>query len=399
MGKLFSLFPRLYILFKIKTFGIKKSFKIFKSYNIIKNNNLLDGKEYLIKYSDIKGFDPIIHYIYHGYKEGRYTINTRNINNYLSNDKKFIKSGLNPIVFAALSKNNYMTPSFDSLNLALEGKNNFFFLINDSNNEIKQHFDDFYKSNFNSKFFKDNFLFKKKFFKNENIEYYFFIFPDKSLVCKKNLPFRFKNVNRCYNKVKNLFPDFIDFLSDEDYFKQDTHISYNGGRKISFKFLNYINNNFTIEEFNRLIDQNTNSIKVKRVLDLLDNKNWSYSSNKRKNYKLSSDFFTIESSFFINLNNIIPEEFKFCRERKSHYIINKKSFSNFKVLVFGDSFFEFVESYFCLYFGEMFFYWDHGSLNKELIKWYKPDMIIELRAERFLENLSGPEWVINKIFD
>lgn len=390
MGKVFSLFPRLYILYKIKKFGIKNSFNIFKSYNIIKNNNLLDEKEYLIKYSDIKNFDPIIHYIYHGYKEGRYTNNTRNIYNYLLKNKKFTQSNLNPLVFAALFfKDHIMTPSFDSFNLTLEGNDNFLFLVNDSNNEIKQHFDDFYDSNFNSNLFKDNFFLKKRFFNENNIKYYFFIFPDKSLVCKKHLPFNFKNINRCYDQIKDLFPDFIDCLSDEDYFKHDTHISYSGGEKISFKFLNYINKDFSIDDFKVLIHENTYPIKVKRVLDLLADKNWSYSLDKREKYKLMDDFITIKSSFFTNLNEFIPKEFKFCRERESHYIKNNKSFSNYKVLIFGDSFFEFVKSYFYLYFKETFFFWDHANLNKELIKWYNPDIVIELRAERFLENLPG----------
>ncbi|MBZ9570449.1 hypothetical protein KQY27_02675 [Methanobrevibacter sp. TMH8] len=145
-----------------------------------------------------------------------------------------------------------------------------------------------------------------------------------------------------------------------------------------------------------MISENTTNIKIKRILDLVAEKNWSYSMSKKNNYKLEDDFCTITSSSFVNLEKKIPEKFRFSKERKSYYFKNDKSFSDSKVLVFGDSFFEFIQNYICLYFKEMFFYWDHGMLNKELINWYKPDIILELRAERFLENLSGPKWVINK---
>lgn len=44
----------------------------------------------------------------------------------------------------------------------------------------------------------------------------------------------------------------------------------------------------------------------------------------------------------------------------------------------------------------MFLYWDHGNLNKDLIKYYKPDLILEIRIERFIENMPIASWVSNK---
>ena len=44
----------------------------------------------------------------------------------------------------------------------------------------------------------------------------------------------------------------------------------------------------------------------------------------------------------------------------------------------------------------MFLFWDHGNMDKELIEWYKPDLILEIRIERFIEKLPTPQWVINK---
>ena len=44
----------------------------------------------------------------------------------------------------------------------------------------------------------------------------------------------------------------------------------------------------------------------------------------------------------------------------------------------------------------MFIYWDHCTTPLELIQWYKPDMILEIRIERFFEDYIAPQWVIDK---
>lgn len=104
------------------------------------------------------------------------------------------------------SKN--VLPDYKNLKKTLKGKNGFLFLINDSNNELKQHFDFSYKKNFNASLFIKILEFKSKFCKKKNIEYYFFIIPDKSIVCKEKLPFEVKKVKRNYNAIRQFVPDF-----------------------------------------------------------------------------------------------------------------------------------------------------------------------------------------------
>lgn len=82
--------------------------------------------------------------------------------------------------------------------------------------------------------------------------------------------------------------------------------------------------------------------------------------------------------------------------RKSVYYKNDESYSNLKVLIFGDSTFKLYAPYISLYFKELFFYWDHGLFNKSLINWFKPDLILEIRMERFIENINAPNWILNK---
>ena len=36
----------------------------------------------------------------------------------------------------------------------------------------------------------------------------------------------------------------------------------------------------------------------------------------------------------------------------------------------------------------MLIYWDHWSFNEEVVDWFKPDIILEIRTERFLEGIE-----------
>ena len=44
----------------------------------------------------------------------------------------------------------------------------------------------------------------------------------------------------------------------------------------------------------------------------------------------------------------------------------------------------------------MFIYWDHATVNDSLINHINPDIILEIRMERFIEDLITPKWVSNK---
>jgi len=70
--KLISKFPKLYILFKHKN-NIKTALISIKGYESIKNKNLFDRDYYLKNNRNVKksGMDPLLHYIYHGYKDNK----------------------------------------------------------------------------------------------------------------------------------------------------------------------------------------------------------------------------------------------------------------------------------------------------------------------------------------
>jgi len=397
---LYKKFPRLSLLLKVKDIGFKKALKNFKAYEKIKDSDLFDEKEYLKKYKEIdkKYIDPLTHYLSFGYFEGKKTKKIKKLEIYLKKKKDYIKSELNPLVYLTLyEKNTYITKNYDSLKTTLKGKNGYLFLVNDTNKELRQHFDDYYINKFKSKQFRDNFLFKTKVFEKNNIDSFFFIVPDKSIVCKKYLPFHINKIKRNYDSINDLFPDFSEDLACANYFKHDSHMNFSGGKLLCFKYLNFINNNFKKEDFDKLIRENTSSIKSFREFDLLSDENWSYSDGEKYDYNNVSNIFdTIKPNFIINKTEEIPEKFKFCKERISYHFKNENPYTNLKCLIFNDSAARFIQDYIALYFKETFFYWDHGTLDENMINWFKPDLIIEIRIERFLENLPYPEWVTKK---
>lgn len=97
-----SRFPSLYLLFNRKN-GFKNALINIKGYKAIKKNNLFNIGYYLKNNPDvmISGIDPLIHYIYYGFKEGRNPNQTFDTNYYLKyNDVR--NSDLNPLVHYSL---------------------------------------------------------------------------------------------------------------------------------------------------------------------------------------------------------------------------------------------------------------------------------------------------------
>ena len=98
-----NLYP-LYIIFKAKNHGIKNAFINIRGYRAIKKNNLFDYDYYLRNNTDVRvsGADPIIHYIYHGFKEGRKPNPAFDADYYLTMYDDAKNSNLNPLVHYSL---------------------------------------------------------------------------------------------------------------------------------------------------------------------------------------------------------------------------------------------------------------------------------------------------------
>lgn len=271
-----------------------------------------------------------------------------------------------------------------NLKKSIKGKNNYLFLINDSNNELKQHFDENYENKFNENIFLNQLNEKKDYCEAKNIEYFFFLVPDKSLVCKEFLPFDSNYEKRNFKTVNNSLPDFIDYLDHNCYFKNDSHINYEGGKKLAYCYLKYIDPYFDKDIFNKLINDQIISINSEHLGDLIMEKNWSYSNIERDDFPNDKVIKYVNKCLKL-LNHKIPERFK-QSVRETVYYKNEQGLTNFKVLVLRDSSINLLKDVLSIYFNEILLYWGYWSFDKDLIEWYKPDIILEIKTERFLEN-------------
>jgi hypothetical protein len=273
----------------------------------------------------------------------------------------------------------------------IKGKNGYLFMGNDSNKEIRQHFDNSYNNKFNAYLFKESLKFKKTYCTLNNIEYSFFITPDKSLVCKDFLPFDVKLVKRNYDTIKDLVPDFIKNLDPSCYFKNDSHFNFLGAKELSYSCLHYIDPNFEREDFEKLINEQVQiSNELNKVDfirgDLIRDENWSYSDEEKEYYP--NEKLTFRNECLIDLSENLPEKFKLVKTRETKHYKNTQGLKNLKVLIFRDSSTSLLKETLSVYFKDILLYWDHWFFNKELIEWYKPDVILEIRTERFLENME-----------
>lgn len=102
--KLITRFPSLFILLNRDNHGIKNALINLKGFGAIKRNQLFDIGYYLNNYSDVRrsGADPLLHYLYSGYKEGRKPNPAFDGNNYLRKHQDVLKAGMNPLVHYAL---------------------------------------------------------------------------------------------------------------------------------------------------------------------------------------------------------------------------------------------------------------------------------------------------------
>lgn len=406
-GHVESRLPRFFSLEEIKRLKIP-SLKMAEEYLLILYSDQFDAHYYINQNNLDEHTDPILHFLQIGVNEGSNPNQYFDIDYYLEHNMNAKKSNMNPFIyylkfdhFNFTGLKEYSLEDIFSLNLrrTLKGKNGFLFLINDSNYEIKQHYDFNYINKFNSKEFLDSYYFKKNLFEKNNIDYYFFNIPDKSIVCKELLPFYNEHttkIKRNVNEVNEII-DFENYLNHTCYYKLDSHINFKGGEILSYLFLNHIDNNFDFNKWNNILNHNFIEEKYYRNNDLLFPRNWSYSHKERENLlkEIQNDSETIIKPK--NMNPLeIKEEFKFCKKRESFFYNNPNSFSNKTALIFRDSTFEFLINYFSFYFRNMFIYWDHATVNDSLINHINPDIILEIRMERFIEDLITPKWVSNK---
>ena len=275
-----------------------------------------------------------------------------------------------------------MNSYFEGLKRTMIGKEDYFFLVNDKNEEIRQHYDKNFTAQIDYEKFKKSIKSKRTFLKNRGIKYNLFVIPDKSVVLREYLPFKTDEAYRHVDQLKDYVIDLKDIMTKEDYLKNDTHIT----NLSSLKIVPYIISKMHNENYEKVREEITKHISLKEgthLGDLFTVINWSFNRNKlyHKNLKIPVQKVILKDDCE---EREVPYEFRYISIRESEHIYNPDSISDKKVLIIRDSSTIQLTQAIFSYYREVFLYWDHWIFNKDLIDYYKPDYVIEIRTERFL---------------
>jgi hypothetical protein len=262
------------------------------------------------------------------------------------------------------------------------GKNNVLYL----KSEIDQHYDIQTIKEINSEFCKNKVIDYINILSSFVKQSYMFIVPDKSIIMKSTLPDNYISYDKCcriidiinHDNIYNL-TDHITNLSSNDYYQSDSHSNNSAAIKFSKTILKLLLN----EEFDI-----TNKLIFKEYKNFLGDLTTSHNLKDQSNIERFKETVIYSSVVhdFIDLTKTIPLNFRFCFVRESIYYLNKDAICDKKILIFGDSttFCNKIFDIISLYFKESFFYWNHFIINTELINYFKPDIVLDIRTERFL---------------
>lgn len=280
---------------------------------------------------------------------------------------------------------------FSSFKKTIEGKDDYYFLVNDTNNEIRQHYDKSYEVRFDFDKFIFSLLSKQSYLNAMGMTYNFFVAPDKSVTMRKYLPFDTDVPVRVVDSLKGYVYDLLDVISEEDVLKNDTHVTSLSSLKIVPYIISKIHD-VSYDQIREEISQNLKEEIRDHKGDLFFDVNWSYPKDERfmKNAHVNIAFLEPRGNVTEVDINSIPQKFRKVSNNQSFYYRNPDSVSDKKALILRDSTTNFLMSAFISYYREVFFYWDRWYFNKELVEWFNPDDVIELRTERFLNDPLYP---------
>ena len=266
------------------------------------------------------------------------------------------------------------------INRVVKGKNDWYFLGNYYNNTISDAYGNLS--------FEDGMLQKitnkidsiNRFLTNNNISFYVVIAPNKNSIYKENLPYKFKQKETRLQVLKSHLKQTIGFnLIDltstltnkknthDIYIKSDTHWNDLGAYYGYEELMNEINKDYNI--------------------DLVSLDNYKLEREIGDQFELTRMINENMNDTKITLNKITPTKATAIKPPPNihrHYINLEK---DLKLILHRDSFANTLAQFLNESFGESY-YLKGYNLNIELIKEFKPDIIIFEIVERNLENLA-----------
>lgn len=278
---------------------------------------------------------------------------------------------------------------FKDLKRTLRGKKSQYFLVNDTNSEIRQHYDKSYKGHLNLEKVKESIKSRKDYAKKGGMNYSFFVVPDKSIILRDCLPFKTSTPYRHVDSLTDVVCDLTPIITEDDTLSNDTHISQKSSIKIVSAILTHLHGKKR-GYYEKQLESHTQLAGYEHKGDLFSYKNWSYERNEEfmKNSIIESEKVLLTDEY--EEIDDIPEEFKYVSIRKSRHFRNRNSILDKKALILHGSTVEHLLNCFIASYREVFLYWDHGYFNRRLVDWFDADDIIELRIERKIENSHYP---------
>jgi hypothetical protein len=266
------------------------------------------------------------------------------------------------------------------------GKNKTLYL----SDEIKQH----YSNNTTDNIIANTLNYYLSCLSKNNREALMFVVPDKSVICRDNLPETY-NENSLYRHINYIKPNikynFIDLnlnckLTSSDYYLTDSHINDVGSLKITKEIMkHFISDNDKINEIDKVLQQTTMHNFQGDLTSPINLKNQALVTE----LNLCENTDKIRNIMFNSYENIITSvdiKYRFCFSRPSIYVYNKNAIINKIILIYGDSTTSNkIHELISFYFEKTFFYWNHFFVNADLIDAINPDIIIDIRTERFLD--------------
>jgi hypothetical protein len=261
---------------------------------------------------------------------------------------------------------------------------------------LKSEVESHYINNTNKeKKYLDNFKFYFENLQNKKKVFFMFVIPDKCIISTDNLPETF-DTNKRYrfadlikqNFDSSSFVDLLDLvnLNSSDYYITDTHINDKGALKLTKSIMKFfIDNDNEINKIDNFLKTTTIHNFQGDLTSPINLENQQLVTD----LKLNEDIVKIVNicyNDYINKIKDIDVKYRFCYCRPSKYMYNKNAIIKKTILIYGDSstnnkIFEMIS----FYFENTFFCWNHLFINNDLINWLNPDIIIDIRTERFLQ--------------
>ena len=177
-------------------------------------------------------------------------------------------------------------------------------------------------------------------------------------------------------------------MDADDYQYDDTHVSEKSAVKIVSHILNRLHPELSVEQYSKDLDSRLAIEEYESFGDLLFPVNWQYGREHpvfKKYYASVKQRYIPKDSDKI-VEKKLPREFEKMGSRESIYYLNKNSITDKKAIILRDSTTDKLIHVLSAYYREIIFYWDHYYFDKNLIEYFNPDDVIEIRTERFIAN-------------